>query len=119
MTVALADLLSMDLIRKHLRVDGDEEDDLIELYAESALAWALWYCDNPKLVVASDFPASFKSALLLLIAHAYANREAVAVGGSGVGAVTLPLGVENLLFSSRNLSGPRDEVPEVLYETLG
>ena len=119
MTVALGDLLPMDLIRKHLRVDDDEEDDLIELYAESALAWALWYCDNPKLVVASDFPVSFKSALLLLIAHAYANREAVAVGSAGVGAMPIPFGVESLLWSSRNLSGPPDEVPEVPYEAIG
>ncbi|MBD1589664.1 head-tail connector protein [Pseudomonas typographi] len=107
MTIALADLLPMDLIRKHLRVDDQDEDDLITLYGESALAWALWYCDNPKLVEIADFPASFKSALLLLIGHSYANREAVTIG---TGADALPLAVESLLWSSRNLSGPPDAV---------
>ena len=107
MTVALADLLSLDLIKKHLRVDSSAEDDLIELYAESALAWALWYCDNSKLVEAADFPASFKSAMLLLIGHSYANREAVVVGTI---TAEVPMAVESLLWSSRNWSGPPDPV---------
>lgn len=107
MTVAAADLLPIELIRKHLRVDVQEEDDLIGLYAEAALAWALWYCDNPALQAVDDFPASFKAALLLLIGHSYANREAVAVGTI---ATEMPLGVVSMLWSSRNFSGPASEV---------
>lgn len=103
MTVSVADLLSIELMRKHLRVDHQEDDDLIELYAESALAWALWYCDNPSFVLASDIPASFKSALLLLLGSSYAIREAVVMG---VTVDKLPLGVESLLWASRNFSGP-------------
>ncbi|VVP34392.1 hypothetical protein PS870_04489 [Pseudomonas fluorescens] len=110
MNVAAADLLPIELIRKHLRVDYEDEDDLIILYAESALAWALWYCDNPKLVNAEDFPASFKAALLLLIAHSYSNREAVTLGSSGADITILPLAVESLLWSSRNFRGPPDPV---------
>ena len=53
MTVAAADQLPIELIRKHLRLDYEDEDDLIVLYAESALAWALWFCDNPILVAVS------------------------------------------------------------------
>lgn len=105
MTVTAADLLPIELIRKHLRVDYEDEDDLIALYAESALAWALWFCDNPKLAELSDFPASFKAALLLLVGHSYANREAVVVGAAGE---SLPMAVESLLWSSRNWSGPPD-----------
>jgi uncharacterized phage protein (predicted DNA packaging) len=110
MTVVLADLLAMDLIKKHLRVDSADEDDLIELYAESALAWALWYCDNPLLATAGDIPASFKSALLLLIGHSYTNREAVVIGTS---AEVLPMGVGPLLWSLRSLadSKPQEEYP--------
>lgn len=103
MTVSVSDLLSIELMRKHLRVDFEDEDDLITLYAESALAWALWYCDNDKLVEVGDFPASFKAALLLLLGHSFANREAVEIGAKGE---KLPLGVESLLWSSRNFSGP-------------
>jgi uncharacterized phage protein (predicted DNA packaging) len=107
MTVAAADLLPIELIRKHLRIDYEDEDDLIVLYAESALAWALWFCDNPKLVELEDFPASFKAALLLLIGHSYANREAVVIGTI---TAEVPMAVESLLWSSRNWSGPPDAV---------
>ena len=107
MTVSAADLLPIELIRKHLRLDYEDEDDLIDLYAESALAWALWFCDNPKLVEINDFPASFKAALLLLIGHSYANREAVVVGTI---TAEVPMAVESLLWSSRNWSGPPDAV---------
>lgn len=107
MTVTALELLPIGTIRQHLRVDHESEDALIELYAESALAWALWYCDNPKLVKAEDFPASFKAALLLLVGHSYANREAIVTGTI---AAELPLAVESLLWSSRDWYGPRDEV---------
>ena len=105
MTIPVTDLLTLELMRKHLRVDDDGDDDLIELYAESALAWALWYCDNPALKVVTDFPASFKAALLLLLGHSYNSREAVVVGTI---AAELPLAVDSLLWSSRNFRGPPD-----------
>ncbi|WP_339492389.1 head-tail connector protein [Pseudomonas rhizophila] len=107
MTVAVSDLLPIELIRKHLRLDYEDEDDLIVLYAESALAWALWFCDNPKLLEAENFPSSFKAALLLLIGHSYANREAVVIGTI---TAEVPMAVESLLWSSRNWSGPPDPV---------
>ena len=107
MSVVAADLLPLELIRKHLRVDYEDEDELIILYAESALAWALWYCDNPNLSEVTDFPASFKAAMLLLIGHSYANREAVVVGTI---TAEVPMAVESLLWSSRNWSGPPDPV---------
>lgn len=106
MTVTALELLPIGMIRQHLRVDHESEDALIELYAESALAWSLWYCDNPKLKQVSDFQASFKTAMLLLIAHSYANREAVAVGIAGD---EMPLGVTSQLWSSRDLSATTQE----------
>lgn len=107
MSIPVTDLLPISLMRKHLRVDHEDDDDLIELYAESAMAWALWYCDNPALKLAEDFPASFKTALLLLLANSYSNREAVVVGTI---TAVLPMGVESFLWSSRNWSGPPDPV---------
>ena len=111
MTVAVTDLLPIELIRKHLRVDYDGEDDLITLYAESAMAWALWYCDNPALVLVPDFPASFKSALLLLLGESYLNREPVAAGAT---AAELHPAVDSLLWASRNWRGVVDPAPEAL-----
>lgn len=109
MSIPVTDLLPIALMRKHLRVDHEDDDDLIELYAESALAWALWYCDNPALKLMADFPASFKSALLLLLGHSYSTREAVVIG-----TITseLPMGVESLLWASRNWRGVVDPVSE-------
>lgn len=107
MTVTALELLPIEVIKKHLRVDHAGEDDLIELYAESALAWALWFCDNPKLVEVADFPASFKAAVLLLIGHSYANREAIVTGTI---ATELPMAVDSLLWSSRDWRGPPYEV---------
>lgn len=102
MSIPVTDLLPIALMRKHLRVDHEDDDDLIELYAESALAWALWYCDNPALKLVADFPASFKAALLLLLGHSYANREAVVIGTI---TAELPLAVGSLLWASRNWRG--------------
>jgi len=107
MTVTALELLPIETIKQHLRVDHSAEDALIVLYAESALAWALWYCDNPKLIDATDFPASFKAAMLLLIGHSYANREAIVTGTI---ATELPMAVDSLLWSSRDWRGPPDEV---------
>lgn len=109
MNIPVTDLLPIALMRKHLRVDHEDDDDLIELYAESALDWALWYCDNPTLKLVADFPASFKNALLLLLAHSYATREAVVIGTI---TAVLPHGVESLLWRSRNWRGVIDPEPE-------
>lgn len=98
MSIAALELVPLETIKLHLRVDDDTEDALITLYAESALAWALWYCDNPDLVDFDSFPASFRAALLLLIGHSYANREAVVTGTI---ANALPMAVQSLLWSSR------------------
>ncbi|AZF09561.1 hypothetical protein C4J93_1347 [Pseudomonas sp. R2-37-08W] len=109
MSIPVTDLLPIALMRKHLRVDHEDDDDLIELYAESALAWALWYCDNPALKLVADFPASFKNAVLLLLGHSYSTREAVVIGTI---TAELPMGVESLLWASRNWRGVIDPEPE-------
>ena len=109
MSIPVTDLLPIALMRKHLRVDHEDDDDLIELYAEAALDWALWYCDNPALKLVADFPASFKSALLLLLGHSYSTREAVVIGTI---TAVLPQGVESLLWRSRNWRGVLDPSPE-------
>lgn len=109
MSIPVTDLLPIALMRKHLRVDHEDDDDLIELYAESALAWALWYCDNPALKLVADFPASFKAAILLLLGHSYATREAVVIGTI---TAELPLAVDSLLWASRNWRGVVDPEPE-------
>lgn len=49
---------------------------------------------------ASAVPARYKQAILLLVAHWYANREAVVVG-QGYSAMVLPMAVKSLLQTDR------------------
>ncbi len=88
-------------IKLQAKVDNDVEDELIKGYVESALFHVEQHCDvelvesDPtepnQLAIAPDI----WQAVYLLVAHWYANREAVALGTI---ATTIPLGVERLLW---------------------
>lgn len=88
-------------VKLQARVDGDEEDELIKSYVDAALAHVEQHCD--RLLVDGDpvEPAQMAltpdvwQAVYLLVAHWYANREAVVVGGS---PAALPLAVDRLLW---------------------
>lgn len=95
-------------IKTHLRVDHEEEDELLKAYAAAAIDYVEHYCDGT-LVTALTIPVEdeepprevlFTSgiwqAMLLLTGHYYANREA-----AGQSQSELPLGVESLLFRHR------------------
>lgn len=94
-------MLDLATVKMHLRVDGDEEDALIGGYIEAAKAHIEQHCDR-KLVetdpVEPDemgLTRDVEQAVLLLVGHWYANREAVAVGTI---ATAMPLAVERLLW---------------------
>jgi uncharacterized phage protein (predicted DNA packaging) len=94
-------MIDLATVKMHLRVDGDEEDALIGGYIEAAKAHVEQHCDR-KLVEADPVePAEMGltsdvvQAILLLVGHWYANREAVAVGTI---ATAMPLAVERLLW---------------------
>ncbi|MFV3286886.1 head-tail connector protein [Pseudomonas sp. NY15356] len=94
-------MIDLANVKMHLRVDGDEEDALIEGYIEAAKAHVEQHCDR-KLVetdpVEPDemgLTRDVEQAVLLLVGHWYANREAVAVGTI---ATAMPLAVERLLW---------------------
>ncbi|WP_313073057.1 head-tail connector protein [Atlantibacter hermannii] len=98
----------MTLIKTHLRVDGNTEDALIAAYTAAAVDYVEKFCDGAlveSLTPASDdeelprevlFTSGIWAAMLLLIGHWYANREAAAQNLSEV-----PLGVEALLIRHR------------------
>ncbi|ALJ08238.1 head-tail connector protein [Brevundimonas sp. DS20] len=73
-------LLSLDEAKQHLRVDIDDEDELIQLYTDAAVQACLTYCDL-KLVPVGAEP-SFKAAALLNLGDLYASRESVTAGQS-------------------------------------
>jgi len=71
-------LLTLEEAKLHLRVDGEDEDTLIEAFVDAASLAVVNYCDL-KLVPQGAEPA-FKAGALLTIGDLYASREAVIVG---------------------------------------
>jgi len=89
--LTVGSLFDLDEAKQHLRVDGDEENSLIEAYADAAVLSCLDFCDR-KLVPQGAEPA-FKAAALLTMAGLYNSRESVITGT----IVALNPAVENLL----------------------
>ncbi|CAB5525831.1 Phage gp6-like head-tail connector protein [Pseudomonas putida] len=94
-------MLDLARVKLHLRVDGDEEDQVITGYVEAAKSHVAMHCD--RVLVEAD-PAGpeemgltpdVEQAILLLVGHWYANREAVVIGTS---ASDIPLAVDRLLW---------------------
>lgn len=94
-------MVDLTLVKLHLRVDGDEEDNLIGGYIEAAKAHIEQHCDRKIVGTVTVDPAEMEltkdveQALLLLVGHWYTNREAV-VAGAAPSAV--PLAVDRLLW---------------------
>jgi len=71
-------LLTLEEARLHLRVDGEDEDTLIQAYVDAAALSVVNYCDL-KLVPQGAEPI-FKAAALLMLGDLYASREATITG---------------------------------------
>lgn len=93
-------MIDLVLVKQQLRVQHDIEDDLLSSYLQSAIAHVEQHCDR-KIV---DAPASEAEmgmtpdviqAILLLVGHWYANREAVVIGSV---PSAVQLGVDRLLW---------------------
>jgi uncharacterized phage protein (predicted DNA packaging) len=94
-------MIALDLVKTHLRVDGVEEDQLIEGYMAAALAHVEQHCDRvlvegvPVLPDQMALTKDVQQAVLLLVGHWYANREAVVLGAA---PAAVPLAVDRLLW---------------------
>ncbi|WP_028698315.1 MULTISPECIES: head-tail connector protein [Pseudomonas putida group] len=101
-------MIDLATVKAHLRVDGDEEDILIQGYIDAAIStFELW--TNRRLIADGEAlpdPAgnaliitkAIRQGALLLIGHWYANREAVATGTI---ATELPLATNALWLPHR------------------
>jgi uncharacterized phage protein (predicted DNA packaging) len=95
--------LALDIatVKAQLRLDPDDtEDDLIQRYISAATAHVEQHCDRTIVQAPADdsemaLTDDVWQAILLLVGHWYANREAVVVG---VANSQLQLGVERLLW---------------------
>lgn len=100
MAINALEILSLELAKQHIMFDGDELNDLIQSYIETALDYCLNFIDNSELLEASQFPRQAKQAMLLLVGHWFKNREA-----TDSGMQNIPYGVDNLLMQCRNWYG--------------
>lgn len=88
-------------VKQQARVDSDDEDDLLKGYVAAALAHVEQHCDCVLVDGAPLEPDQMAltpdvwQAVYLLVAHWYANREAVVLGAA---PTTVPLAVERLLW---------------------
>lgn len=83
-------MIDLGTVKAHLKVDGDDEDILIQGYTDAAFsAFELW--TNRTLIAEGEplpdpignalaWRKSIQQGALLLIGHWYAARETVAVG---------------------------------------
>lgn len=100
-------LVPLATFKLHLRVDGTVEDTAIQVYLDGAEAAVAGYLCRP-LIAAGATPApdshelpigpAVVSAVMLLGAHLYENREGVVTGTI---ATALPLSVQFLLAPYR------------------
>ena len=67
-------ILSIDLVKKHIKVDGTDEDTEIQLYIDAAEQYVNDFCDN-KTTPFTTLPAPVKAAILLIVGDLYENRE--------------------------------------------
>lgn len=94
-------MIDLSRVKLHLRLDGDEEDATITGYIEAAKAHVAVHCDRVLVEVDPAGPEEMgltpdvEQAILLLVGHWYANREAVV---TGVVSTVVPLAVERLLW---------------------
>jgi len=99
-------MLALALVKQHCRIDSDEaaEDALLSTYILAATRYVETWTrrrlyedvDSTGYITDEDgllLTADITAAMLLLIGHWYANREAVSVGGP----VETPLAVDSLL----------------------
>ena len=96
-------LVTLVTAKAHLRVEGDDDDTLVELYLDAAQEVAeqymgrLTYVDEAAIPVDSNGIAinfAIKAAILLITGHLYANREDTVIG---VSVAVLPAGSKMLL----------------------
>jgi hypothetical protein len=97
----MADYLTLEIAKQQCNVDNTNDDEIITRLldvVETAVANELEE-DLADLEIESDLPADLIHAMYLLLAHFYANREALIIG---VGANIVPLAYKMLILPYKN-----------------
>lgn len=115
----MTQLVTLEVAKKHLNMDHDADDTLIELYVEAASNAVINYCgeaaeewvdssgeliEDPAETGGSLVPKVVRQATLLLIGDFYKNRESKSddrIVGVEYGYGHLPQAVISLLYHYR------------------
>ncbi|MEQ5350076.1 head-tail connector protein [Proteus sp. WDL240414] len=96
----ILDVIPFSLLKQHLEYSGDDRDEQILFYAQSALNYCLRWCDEPAWKSPDDIPYEVKSAMLLVLGDMFEHRTSQS---------EIPLyenkAVERLLLLCRNWRG--------------
>lgn len=92
----VAEVVTLDEAKAHLRVDTADDDDLITVLIAAATETVESWLSRV-FVDGVDEPQAIKVAINLMVAHWYLNTEAVVSGTM----TQLPLGVRELLAPHR------------------
>ncbi|MCD1634547.1 head-tail connector protein [Martelella mediterranea] len=71
--------VSLELVKSHMKIDGNDDDELIALYIAGAEQYLAGYIGK-SLTELDPFPADLKLAVLMLVSFYYEQRNAVSFG---------------------------------------
>ena len=90
-------ILSVEEVKTHLRIQHDEEDELISTLIAQAQAVAEDYC---RVQFSDSAPEPVRLAAMLMVGHYYENRD----NPDRQVYVTMRIAFENLLYPYRDLA---------------
>lgn len=89
---------TLQAVKAHLRVDGDDEDALIQGYLDAAIGSVESFTERTFSGFGAEaMPPAVAQAVLLLVGHFYEHREAVSDKQTAV----VPMAFEYLLWPHR------------------
>ena len=88
-------ILTIEEVKAHLRIQHDEEDDLIEGFIAQAQAVAEDYC---RVQFEDTAPEPVRLAVLLMVSHYYEHRD----NPDRQVYMTMRIAFENLLYPYRD-----------------
>ena len=89
-------ILTLDEVKSHLRIQHDEEDELLESLIAQAQAAAEDFC---RVEFGDDAPEPVRFAVLLMVSHYYENRDSP----DRQVYLTMRTAFENLLYPHRDV----------------
>lgn len=90
-------IVSLELAKAHMKIDGSAEDELISLYLDGAETWISNYIGR-SVTELDPLPADVKIAVLRLVSFYYECRN---LATFGISAQLAPMGVTSILDSYR------------------